>query len=129
MPIIDQVERDFSPDRWRRAPLRLPTLWDSAEQTCAMRVEIHVRPNASTTGVGGEYDGALVVRVVEPADRGRATDAALAALANALRIPRRSVSLVRGATARRKLIEIDDGATNEDLMTELVGLRKHFHER
>jgi uncharacterized protein YggU (UPF0235/DUF167 family) len=41
-----------------------------------MRVEIRVRPSASETAVGGEYGGALVVRVVEPADAGRGTDAA-----------------------------------------------------
>ena len=72
-----------------------------------MRVEIHVRPNASATAVGGEYDGALIVRVVEPADAGQATDAALRAVAKALSVPRGSVRLVRGATSRRKLIEID----------------------
>ncbi len=73
------------------------------------RVEIHVRPGASATAVGGAYDGALVVRVVEPADGGRATDAALSAVAEALGLPRRSVALVRGATSRRKLIEITTG--------------------
>ena len=39
-----------------------------------VRTEIHVRPGASATTVGGEYDGALVVRVVEPPEGGRATD-------------------------------------------------------
>jgi uncharacterized protein len=67
-----------------------------------MRLEIHVRPGASTTIVGGEHDGALVVRVVESADEGRATKAALKAVAKALGLPRRSVTLVRGATSRRK---------------------------
>jgi uncharacterized protein len=72
-----------------------------------VRVEIHVRPSASKTAVGGEYGGALVVRVVEPADAGRATDAALRAVAKALAVPAGSVRLVRGATSRRKLIEVD----------------------
>ena len=72
-----------------------------------MRVDIHVRPGASRSSVGGQHDGALVVRVVEPADGGRATNAALRAVADALTIPRRSVTLVRGATSRRKLIDIE----------------------
>jgi uncharacterized protein YggU (UPF0235/DUF167 family) len=72
-----------------------------------MRVEIHVRPGASTTAVGGVHDDALVVRVVEPADAGRATEAALRAVAEAVGLPRRAVTLVRGATSRRKLVEID----------------------
>jgi uncharacterized protein YggU (UPF0235/DUF167 family) len=71
-----------------------------------MRVEIHVRPNASKTAVGGEHDGALVVRVTEPAEAGRATDAALAAVAKALRVRVGAVRLVRGATSRRKLVDV-----------------------
>jgi len=71
-----------------------------------MRLEIHVRPSSSVTAVGGEHDGALVVRVIEPADSGRATEAALRALAKAVAVSSRSVTLVRGATSRRKLIDI-----------------------
>jgi uncharacterized protein len=75
-----------------------------------VRIEIYVRPSASRAIVGGEYDGALVVRVIEPADAGRATRAALRAVADAVAVPRGAVALVRGATARRKLIEIDVGS-------------------
>jgi uncharacterized protein len=76
-------------------------------QTGCMRVEIYVRPSASATVVGGEYGGAMVVRVVEPPDHGRATDAALRAVADALSVPRRAVTLVRGTTSRRKVIDIE----------------------
>lgn len=72
-----------------------------------MLVEIYVRPNASNTAVGGAHDGALVVRVRQPPERGRATAAALEALAEALRVPRRSVSLVSGAASRRKLVDVE----------------------
>ncbi len=89
-----------------------------------MRVEILVRPSASETAVGGEHDGALIVRVVEPADAGQATDAALRAIAKAIAVPGRSVSLVRGATSRRKLIEIDV-ASNQ---SQAVGLAKLTQE-
>ena len=85
-----------------------------------MRFEIHVRPSASTTIVGGEHDGALVVRVVEPADEGRATKAALKALAKALGLPRRSVVLVRGATSRRKLIEVEVGTSGTDAVEDTL---------
>lgn len=75
-----------------------------------MRLEIYVRPNASKAAVGGEFDGLLVVRVVEPADAGRATEAALRSVATALDLPRRSVQLLRGATSRRKLLEVQVAA-------------------
>jgi len=63
--------------------------------------------------VGGQHGGALIVRVVEPADAGRATDAALRAVAKAFGVPRGSVSLVRGATSRRKLIEINVASSDQ----------------
>jgi len=74
-----------------------------------VRLEIHVHPGASGTTVGGEYGGALVVRVSEPAEDGRATAAALRAVADALMLPKRSVTLVRGTKSRRKVIDIATG--------------------
>jgi uncharacterized protein YggU (UPF0235/DUF167 family) len=73
----------------------------------AMRVTVRVRPGASRTRVGGSYDDALVVRVQERAVDGRATAAALRAVAEAVGVPRRSVRLVSGATSRTKVFEID----------------------
>jgi uncharacterized protein YggU (UPF0235/DUF167 family) len=60
--------------------------------------------------VGGSYDGALVVRVVERPEGGRATEAALAALASSLGVRRREVKLVTGTTSRTKVVEIPDSA-------------------
>ncbi len=59
--------------------------------------------------MGGDFDGALVVRVAEPPDAGRATEAAMRAVAAVLGLPRRSVTLVRGTTSRRKVLEIEPG--------------------
>jgi len=93
-------------------------------QSETLRLEIHVRPSASTTVVAGEHGGALVVRVIEPADEGRATEAALKAVAKALGLPRRSVSLVRGATSRRKLIEVEVRTSGTDAVEDtLMDLR------
>ncbi len=72
-----------------------------------MRVTIRVQPRAKRPTVGGSHDGALVVRVTEPAVDGRATEAALVAVAAALRVRRRDVRLVSGATCRTKVIEVD----------------------
>lgn len=83
-----------------------------------MRLEVHVRPNSSRTRVGGTHDGALVVRVATPATSGRATQAALQAVAHALGIPRSAVTLVRGATSRRKLLDVAANTTDEELLIE-----------
>ena len=90
-------------------------------------MEIYVRPRASETAVGGEYDGALVVRVVEPADGGRATRAALRAVADAIGVAGSAVTLARGATARRKMINIyvdhREAARVEQALRRLRGRR------
>jgi uncharacterized protein YggU (UPF0235/DUF167 family) len=73
-----------------------------------MRIMIRVRPGAARPGVGGEHDGALVVRVSARAVDGQATEAALAAVAVALGVRRRAVTLVTGATSRTKVIDVAD---------------------
>jgi len=74
-----------------------------------MRLVIHVRPGSSRATVGGSHNGALIVAVREPAEHGRATDAALAAVAQAFGVPKSQVRLVSGATSRRKIIDVIDG--------------------
>jgi uncharacterized protein YggU (UPF0235/DUF167 family) len=56
--------------------------------------------------VGGEHDGALVVRVSARAGEGKATAAALAAVAAAFGVRRQAVTLVAGATSRRKIVDV-----------------------
>ena len=75
--------------------------------TPPLRVAVRVRPGASRTAVGGVRGEALVVAVSAPAVDGRATEAALRALADALGVRRRHVRLVTGATSRDKVVEID----------------------
>lgn len=71
------------------------------------RLRVHVQPGARSAGVAGrEADGALKVRVREPAREGRANDAVIALLAEMIRVPRGALQVVRGATARHKLIEV-----------------------
>ena len=88
--------------------------------TAAVRINIRVRPGAHRTRVGGEHDGALVVRVGAPAADGRATDAALAAVADAFGVRRSAVTLVLGATSKSKVIQIAGGerAVLEELLTQ-----------
>lgn len=66
-----------------------------------------MRPGASRTKVGGRYGEALVVAVTARAVDGKATEAALSAVAEALDISRRELRLVSGATSRTKVVEAD----------------------
>jgi uncharacterized protein (TIGR00251 family) len=71
-------------------------------------VELNIRiiPRARKTEISGERDGALVVRVNAPAVEGAANDALIAFLADALRVPRRAIQIVRGERSRQKRVAI-----------------------
>ena len=56
--------------------------------------------------MGGSHAGALVVRVTARAVDGRATQAALAAVAEALDVSGSDIRLVTGATSRTKVVEV-----------------------
>ncbi|HEY0326863.1 MAG TPA: DUF167 domain-containing protein [Allosphingosinicella sp.] len=71
------------------------------------RLAVRASPNAATDAIFlPEEGGALRVRVTAPPEDGRANAAILALLAKALGQPPSSLTLLRGASARDKLIEI-----------------------
>ena len=87
-----------------------------------MRILLRVKPGASRTAVGGRYGDALVVAVAARAVEGQATKAVLAAVAAAFGVRRAAVTLVRGATSRDKLVEVDgDDAALGERLAELLG--------
>lgn len=90
-----------------------------------MKVGVYVRPGSPKTAVGGTYDGLLLLRVREKATEGRATAAAIGVLADALCVPRRNITLVRGEKSRWKLFEIAvDPETVETVQGRLADLRR-----
>lgn len=83
-----------------------------------MRITLRVRPGAGRTVVGGEHGDALVVRVAAPAVDGRATEAALSAVAGAFGVRRRAVTLVSGRTSRTKVVNVEGG--DPDVLARLL---------
>ena len=75
-------------------------------------------PGSRQVAVIGEHAGALIVRIRERAIGGKATAAALTALAAALHVPASEVRLVSGATSRTKIVDIPDNAS--DRFTQLL---------
>jgi uncharacterized protein (TIGR00251 family) len=87
-----------------------------------LRVAIRVRPGASNAGVGGTIAGRLQVRVNAPAVDGRATGAALRAVADAFGVRPAAVTLVSGPTTRDKLVQIQgDEVALQARLTALLG--------
>ena len=70
-------------------------------------LQVQVVPNAGRTACAGFHDGALRVRLQAAPIEGRANAALLQWLAQSLGLPKRSVTLVSGDTARRKRVRID----------------------
>lgn len=86
-----------------------------------LRVTIRVQPRATRPGIGGARGQSLVVRVAAPPDRGKATEAALRAVADAFAVRHRDVRLIAGASSREKVVEIVGDTAR--LQRRLVELR------
>ena len=88
-------------------------------------IAVRVKPGSSRVRVGGRYDGphgpALIVAVTAPPVDGRATAAAIRALAAALRIKPATLSVRTGPTSRDKVIAVIDAPP--DLAERVARLR------
>ena len=93
-----------------------------------MRITIRVRPGSTHPGVGGEHDGALVVRVSARAVDGQAIAAALAAVASAFGVRGQAVTLVTGKASRTKTLDVA-GADPAVLDRLLVQQQPHKAKR
>jgi hypothetical protein len=82
----------------------------------AARIHIRVIPNASRTEMVGPYREGWKVKVQTPPEGGRANKAVVDCLANALGIPKRSITLESGDKSRDKIFRID--AMNEQEIVE-----------
>jgi len=82
-----------------------------------VRFSVHVQPRAARTELRGVHNGALRVRVQAPPVDGAANAALVELLADSLGVPRRSVRVVSGETARLKVVDIEgvDAAAIERL--------------
>ena len=66
-----------------------------------------IQPRASRTEVVGPHGGALRIRVAAPPVEDAANEALVAFLAGRFGVPRSAVVLKRGASGRRKLVEVE----------------------
>ena len=78
-----------------------------------MQITVWVQPGARRDAVAGwrdhpDHGRCLVARVAAPARDGRANDALIALLADALAIDRRDIRLTGGRHSRIKRVELPD---------------------
>ena len=73
-----------------------------------MKISVHIKPNSRhREEVVKNGDDTLTVYVKAPAIEGRANAAAIKLLAKHFRVASSKVKLVRGATSKYKIFEID----------------------
>ncbi len=80
---------------------------------------VKVTPNAGRSQITGWNQGVLEVRVAAPPVAGRANRELIALLSKALGVSKSAVTIVRGQTGRRKVIEVA-GLTRQEILRRLA---------
>jgi uncharacterized protein len=70
------------------------------------RVRVRVSAGADRSEVVGPYGDAWKVRVAAPPEGGRANEAVVQLLAQALGVPRRDLEISSGVTSREKVVAV-----------------------
>jgi uncharacterized protein len=73
----------------------------------ACEIVVRLQPRARSNAIVGERDGVVVVRVTAPPVDGRANEALCTLIAKRARVGAQSVSVVRGASAREKVVRVE----------------------
>jgi len=99
--------------------------------TDGVKFSVRVTPKASRNEISGLYragngEMSLAVKVSAAPDKGRANEAVIEVLADALALPRSRVQIVTGATSRNKLVHVsgDSRSIAEGLETLAKKLEK-----
>ena len=71
-----------------------------------LTLRVRVQPRASRDAIGGEREGALVVRLTAPPVEGKANEALARFLGRALGVPPSAVRVVQGASGRDKRVAV-----------------------
>jgi hypothetical protein len=82
------------------------------------RLKIRVQPRASGNLVDGYRGDTVRLRVTAPPEGGKANEAAVSALAQALDVAKSRIKIVRGHSSRDKLVLVE-GLTNGEVEQRL----------
>lgn len=69
-------------------------------------IQIRVQPRARRSALERTAEGALKAAVTAPPEDGKANEAVVALLAQAWRVPKSTIEIVRGETAREKTLSV-----------------------
>lgn len=83
-------------------------------------IPVQVVPRASRTGIDGEVEGALRVRLAAPPVEGAANRELIEFLSKRLRLPKRDLTLVTGERSKRKAVRVR-ALSRQEILERLQG--------
>jgi len=83
------------------------------------KISLRVYPNASRNEVVGFTGGVLRVKVSAPPIKGKANRELITFLSRLLGVSKGSIDILKGHTARNKVVVID-GLSQEEIMSQLL---------
>lgn len=90
------------------------------EERALARFNVRLTPRGGRDAIGAVAGDTVRVRVAAAPVGGAANETLIRLLAKRLRVGRRSVRIVRGATTTQKQVEVD-GVTTADALRRLIG--------
>lgn len=84
----------------------------------AVHIPVRVYPSSARNGVAGFGDGVWRVKVAAPPVKGKANRELIAYLSKVMGVGRSSLSIVKGHTARNKVVAVE-GLTREEIAQRL----------
>lgn len=71
------------------------------------KIQVYVRPGASSTEIAGEFDGCMKIRIKSPAVDGKANQELIEFLAKLYNVKKSSVQILKGHTSNKKMIIVN----------------------
>lgn len=85
----------------------------------SVRLQLKVMPKAGRNAITGWMGDTLKVSVTAVPERGKANEAVIELLSDALRVPKSAIQVVRGASSSQKLVQIE-GLVREEVEKRLA---------
>ena len=86
--------------------------WFRLANDGCVTLTLHIQPGAKKTEFAGLHGDALKIRLAAPPVDGKANEALIKFVAEALKLPKSAVRLKSGQTSRRKVLEVTGAEAN-----------------